>query len=169
MWPAILLMIALPGAAAAPAAPERAGEAAYRVGEVEGWAVWRFRPGLCSAVKGKAGATYRPLGIGDHFQGPTPFVQISRRHGARAPAGLGFGIEARYVRAAVRVRAAGDRAYAPVAPAWPERLLHGQIELHSAGYLYPSLRFGFVEEVARVDMTGAAAALTAVRRCQAVR
>ena len=166
MLAAILLLLATP---AVPAPPARAGAAAERIGEVEGWTLWRFGPGLCSAVKGAAGAAYRPLGVGDHFQGPTPFVQISRRHSGKASGGLGFGIEARYVRAAVRARAVGEPAFAPVAPVWPERLLRGRIELHSAGYLYPGLRFGFVEETAQVDMAGAGAALSAVRQCQAVR
>ncbi len=152
MISALLLM------AAAPAAP-----AAEQVGIVAGWSVWRFANGTCTAVKGPPGSRYRPLGVSDHFQGATPFVQISRRHGARG--GLGIGVEARYVRAQVRARAAGEKVFAPVTPAWPKRLEQGEVELWSAGYLYPHIRYGLVEETARIDMTGAAEAKAAVAAC----
>lgn len=141
------------------------GYYAKPVFSADGWRVWRFETEkgvTCNAVKsadGKASAS--PSGYKDSFEGPTPYVILSRGFGDRISIDVrgkwGFGAKWRDVGA----RFWNDEI------SFNDLKVHENkiIQVHLETYQYPAIYRGLWIDDGVVDLAGLSGAVDALAKC----
>lgn len=132
-----------------------AGVYAKLLAEQSGWRLWKFDKkdsAVCIATKSSVakGAIY-PLGVGQHFFGGTPRLEVTIKDG-----------DVTFINLQGKLRGLlnpefrhnGDRFWTP----WPpdKSILFGSrtIEVHITTWRYPEVMVGMIEEYGLIDFSG---------------
>ncbi len=136
----------------------------------QGWRIWRIETRNdvdCRAIKSAIGRSHPiPLGAGAVFGMGTPFLQIYK--GYKTP--HTFAWETRHWgKVKIQYRRPGEKFWTQAEPLVDDLTqFDGQkLEISLTSWEYPDILVGFAKETGVIDLSGMAAAIEAIDKCNA--